>query len=283
MASDLELKTAEAVQPARQTATRGAARLGTAHRTRDLLWMLTAREITIRYKQSVMGLFWALLMPTMVVAAGLAIRVVVARISATPLAPEAVAAIMVKSLPWAFFVSALRACTSSLTANSNLVTRANCPRIVFPLSAVLASLFDLAVAVVPLAIALSWVGVSAGPHALLAAPLLLILTALTGGLGLILATANLYYRDVRYIVEVLLMFAIFFTPVLFEVDMLGEWKGLAMLNPVAPLLESLYQVVVLARPPDWNWVAYSCIATLVVATFGWALFRRLEPTFADNI
>ena len=72
-----------------------------------------------------------------------------------------------------------------------------------------------------------------------------------------------------------LMFAIFFTPVLFEADMLGDWKTLVLFNPVAPLLEALYQTVVLARWPDWGWLAYSCAVAAAIASTAWSLFKRL--------
>jgi lipopolysaccharide transport system permease protein len=251
--------------------------------TLDLLFMITAREIMIRYKQSIMGFFWALLMPALVVAAGLMVRAAVAQLSGRPLETSAMTAILVKSLPWAFFVSAIRSATSSLTTNSNLVTRARCPRVVFPLSSILSALFDFAVALAALVIALAIVKVPVTLQLLWVVPLMLLLIALACGLGLGLATANLFYRDVKYIVEVVLMFAIFFTPVLYETAMLGSWKRFIMLNPVAPVLEGLYSAVALGQPPELGWLAYSAAVTVTIAALSWLLFRRLEPAFADNI
>lgn len=249
----------------------------------DLLFMLTWREIAIKYKQSMMGFFWATSMPCLIVAAGLIVRVGMARLVGTPLALEHVAAIMVKSLPWAFIISALRFATSSLISNSNLVTRANCPRIVFPLSSILSALFDFAIAALPLTIVLAVLGTPLTFQLLWVAPLLLLLVLLVSGLGIALATANLFYRDVKYIVEVLLTFAIFFTPVLYEVDMLGDWRTWVLLNPFAPLLEGLYAAVVLGRTPELVWIAYSAFVTLLVVSGAWLLFRRFEPSFADCI
>src|SRR5690242_6527534 len=88
------------------------------HLTRDLLLALTSREITIRYKESLMGFFWALFMPMLVVLAGVIVRIGTSRLTGAPLGAHTLAAIMVKSLPWAFFVSAVRLATSSFTANS---------------------------------------------------------------------------------------------------------------------------------------------------------------------
>jgi lipopolysaccharide transport system permease protein len=258
-----------------------------SHRSLRLTWellvMVTWREIAIKYKQSVMGFFWALLMPCLIVMAGLIVRLGVSRMSGTALATDAMAAIMVKSLPWAFFVTAIRFSTNSLTANSNLVTRANCPRIVFPLASILSALFDMAIASIPLVIMLFVVGVKVGPQLLWVPVLLVMMMMLVSGLGVLLSTANLFYRDVKYIVEVLLMFGIFFTPVIYEADMLGEWRPWVMLNPMSPILEGLYKVVVTAGQPDLLWTAYSAAASLIIAMVAVLVFRRLEPSFADNI
>ena len=249
----------------------------------ELLLMLTWREIAIKYKQSVMGFFWAILMPCLIVLAGLIVRMGMAHLSGTDLPTDAVAGLMVKSLPWAFVVSAIRFATNSLAANSNLVTRSNCPRIVFPLASVLSALFDMAIALVPLVIVLAFVGVPVTWAMLWALPLTALIVALVAALGVLLATANLFYRDVKYIVEVLLTFGIFFTPVLFEARMLGTWRNWVMLNPLAPLLEGLYEAVVLGHAPDLAWTTYSAVVVLVVAAVAALVYRRLEPIFADCI
>jgi len=249
----------------------------------ELLIMITSREISIRYKQSVMGFLWALFMPTMIVGAGLIVRAAVAHVSGGQLAGDALAAMAVKALAWAFFVTGVRLATSSLAANSALVTRARCPRIVFPLSGVLSALFDLLVAAVPLAVVLMILGTPVHVQILWTPVLVGMLVALVGGLGVLLSTANLFYRDVKYIVEVVLMFGIFLTPVLFETSALGDLQRWIWLNPLTPLMEGLYAVLVLGRAPDLGWVAYSAIVTVTICVGAAFLFRRLEPTFADHI
>lgn len=251
--------------------------------TIELLFMIAWREIAIKYKQSVMGILWAVLMPCLIVLAGLVVRMGMARMSGVPMAPEAVADILIKALPWAFFVSAIRFSTNSLANNANLVTRSNCPRVVFPLASILSSLFDLLVATVPAVLLLAVIGVGVTAHALWVLPILLLLVVLVGSLGVMLATANLFYRDVRYIVEVFLTFGIFFTPVFYSADMIGEWKHWILLNPLAPLLEGLHDAVVAGRTPDLAWLGYSAAVTLVAAIGATVMFRRLEPIFADCI
>jgi lipopolysaccharide transport system permease protein len=255
----------------------------TAHVLRDLLFVLTWRDIKIKYKQSVMGLLWAVLMPAIIVGAGMLIRVAMSKMSGTQLSPDSLASIAVKALPWAFFISAIRFATNSLTSNANLVTKINCPRIAFPVAAVLSALFDLAIAIVPLIAVLAWCGV-APSYALLWVPLIVaLLVLLVSGLGIAFAAANLFFRDVKYIVEVVLTFAIFFTPVLYEVDMLGEWRFWVLLNPIAPLLEGLRTAVVLNTAPELGWLLYSTVVSLLVFAGGWRLFHKLEPAFADSV
>ena len=249
----------------------------------DLLFVLTARDIKIKYKQSVMGLMWAILMPAIIIGAGMLIRVAMAKMSGAPISPNSLASISVKALPWAFFVGALRFAANSLTSNSSLVTKINCPRIAFPAAAVLSALFDFAVAILPLIGILLWTGAPFGAALLWVPPLLVLLVLLVTGLGFAFSAANLFFRDVKYIVEVILTFAIFFTPVLYEADTLGQWRFWVMLNPIAPLLEGLRSAIVLDQPPETGWLIYSGVFSVLTFIGGWRLFQALEPAFADRV
>jgi ABC-type polysaccharide/polyol phosphate export permease len=250
---------------------------------RHLLFMLTWKEIRIRYKQTIMGFFWALLMPMLIVAAGVLIRQAFALVSDQAVNLQDVASICVKALPWAFFVGAIRFATSSLTGNSNLVTKIYFPREVFPVSAVLANLFDFAVASVVVVVVLILARTGLDAHILWLPLLLVLLVFLTLGLGMLLACGNLFFRDVKYIVEVLLTFGIFFTPVFYEAKMLGKWAPVILLNPLAPLLEAMNDVIVLHRPPDYGWLAYSASWAVLGFLIAWRVFERAESAFAENI
>lgn len=245
--------------------------------------MLTWRDIKIKYKQSVMGFLWALLMPMLIVAAGVVVRVGISSVSGRPLAGGQLMTVALKALPWSFFVAALRFSTGSLAANARLVTRIAFPRAVLPVSAVLSQAFDAAVAspVVLLVLVFGSVGVS---WSLVWAPVLLAALFLqVVGLALLLSAANLFFRDVKYIVEVFLTFAIFFTPVFYDAEMLGRWQTLLMLNPVAPVLEGLKACVIEHRPPDLGWTSWSVAVALGLAWAGPAAFQRLEPRFAESV
>jgi lipopolysaccharide transport system permease protein len=252
-------------------------------RNRELLYMITWREIRIRYKQSVMGLLWAVLMPIIITSAGVVVRVAVSRVSGRPITSADIGGIGVKALPWAFFVSALRFGTSSLAGNSSLVTKIKFPRLIFPLSAVLTSLFDMAIATPVFLVLLPFAGVRLSPNVLWVPLLLLILVIFTAGLCIVLSAANLFFRDIKYLVEVVLTFAIFFTPVLYDAAVAGKWRAILMLNPIAPLLEGLNSSVVLRRQPDFPWVAYSASVSVLLLWGGIIFFRRLEPRFAESV
>lgn len=252
-------------------------------RSRELLYMITWREIRIRYKQSVMGLLWAVLMPIIITGAGVLVRIVASRVSGHPITGADIGGIGVKALPWAFFVSALKFGTTSLTGNSSLVTKIKFPRLVFPLSSVLTSLFDMAIAIPVLVMLLPFAGASFSLPLLWVPPLLLAMVLFTGGLCILFSAANLFFRDVKYLVEVVLTFAIFFTPVLYSAALAGKWRWVLMLNPIAPILDGLEASVVHHHQPDLTWLAYSVAVSSLLFWFGVVFFRRLEPRFAESV
>ena len=252
-------------------------------RYRELLAMLTWREIAIRYKQTLMGFLWAILMPMVVVAAGILVRGAFTAISNKPLALSAVFTVAVKSVPWAFFVGAIRFATNSLIANTNLVTKVSLPRAIFPIASVCSQLLDFAVAGLVLGVVLVVGRAGVTWEALWVIPLVLILIALTMGISILTAAASLFYRDVKYLVEVFLTFAIFFTPVLYDVDMFTRLRDWLLLNPVAPILEGLADALVKHQTPPLPWVGYSAaFAGLLLVVALWT-FRRLDPLFAERI
>jgi ABC-type polysaccharide/polyol phosphate export permease len=257
--------------------------LQTLLRYRELGYLFTWREIRIRYKQSVMGFLWAIFMPALIVGAGALVRVVASKWSGRPLTAQDIASVIVRAVIWAFFVSSIRFGTSSLTQNSNLVTKIAFPKELFPIASVMSSLFDFAVASVVVAICLPILGVTFHLEALWSIPLMLVTILLVIGLTLILSASNLFFRDVKYLVEIFLTYAIFFTPVLYPASMAGQWRPLLYLNPVSPLLEATADAVVLGSIPDLPWVGYSVVSSLALFAVGYSLFKQLEASFAERI
>ncbi len=250
---------------------------------RDLLFMLTFRDIRIRYKQAAMGFLWAIFMPIVAVAAGMIIKVAMARVSGREVELLGIVSIAVKVLPWSFFISALRFAVQSLVGNANLVTKIFFPRAVLPLAAILACLFDFSIACLVLVVLLTLAKLGVSVYLFWTPLLIIMLFLFVSGLGLILAAANLFYRDVKYVVEVILTFGIFFTPVLYEADIFGKWKTLLLINPVGSILESINAAVVLKQMPDPFWMSYAGIMSVAVFFLGLHIFRKLEYRFAENI
>ena len=267
---------------------------------RDLLEQLTLRDIKLRYKQAAMGFMWAVFMPCLIVLSGLIIRYAMARLSGATLVRSDIANIAVKGVGWAFFVGALGFATASLVGNASLVTKIYFPREVLPLSSVAAQSFDTAIGLMTLIVILPFLGVT-GRLTMIWVPFLLVLLVLfTTGVSLFLSCADLFYRDVKYIVQIVLMFGIFFTPVFFEPSMLGaRGAHLAMLNPLTGILEGLRLSVVnghnLAQPlttvihgavtPVWEpWeLLYSAVWAVGGMIGATAMFRKLQPLFAEFI
>jgi ABC-type polysaccharide/polyol phosphate export permease len=250
---------------------------------RHLLLILTWRDIKIRYKQSLMGFLWAIFMPMLIVAAGIIVKKGISIFSGQPMRFDDIASVSVKALPWSFFIGTIRFSTNSLVANRALVTKIYFPREVFPLASVLASLFDFTIASIALIAILGFMGIGISFQILWIPPLLLFLVLFSAGLGLLLSCANLFFRDVKYIVDVILTFAIFITPVFYEASMFGNWETLILMNPVGAILECVNTVVVLHRPPNYFWMSYAASWGIGLFLFSWNVFHHLEYSFAENI
>ncbi|HEV2329066.1 MAG TPA: ABC transporter permease [Verrucomicrobiae bacterium] len=253
------------------------------YKYRELFYTLTCRDIKVRYKQSVMGFLWALLMPTLIVGAGVIIRYGFAFASGKHLENADIAAVAVKSVPWAFLVSSIRFSCISLTANTTLVTKIYFPKEIFPLAAVAACLFDFTVASGALVIFLLVLKVGWSVYLLWLPTLLLAMLLLAVGISMIVSAASLFFRDVKYIVEAVLTFAIFFTPVFYDVQMFGKKGKWLLINPAAPILQGISDCVGRHQCPDVSWIAYSMVFAVVTFVGGYLFFKHLEPAFAESI
>jgi lipopolysaccharide transport system permease protein len=253
------------------------------YKYRGLLYMIAYRDIKVRYKQSIMGFMWAILMPVLIVLSGVVVRYAYALASHAPLKTADIASVAVKSLPWAFLVSSIRFACLSLINNKELVTKIYFPKEIFPVAAVVASLFDFFVASGALLLLLLILQTGWGPYLLWTPVLLLTMVLLATGIGMIVSAASLFFRDVKFIVEVLLTFGIFFTPVFYEVSMFGDKGKWLLLNPAGPILEGFSACIARHQSPNLPWFAYSFGFALVALLGGYVFFKHLEPAFAESI
>ena len=257
---------------------------------RELLWQLTRRDIVIRYKQSVMGLAWALLLPLLIVGSGVLVQLAIATVSGHPVERGALGGVVSKSVPWAFFSGAVGFGTGSLLANSVLISRIYFPREVLPTSAVLTQAFDSGIGALALAAALPFLGAVLSPALLWTPLLVLLLVSFTLAATLFLSCANLFFRDVKYLTQVVLTFGIFVTPVFFEPAMLGPRVGrLIMLNPLSPILEGFRLSIMqghslaVADGALWRpaWLLYSALWSVGGLFVAVRYFRASTAKFAE--
>lgn len=270
---------------------------------RELLLALTVRDIRVKYKQAVMGILWVFFMPILAILAGIIIRFAMSYLQGSSLSWEAVTSVVARSQPWLIFAAILGATSQGLLSGMGLASKIYFPRQIIPLSATLGVLFDFTISLTAVVVMLAIismftpVGVMVTGWLLLLPLLLFLLVVMAVGLGLIFGTGNLFFRDVKYIVQVMLQFGIFFTPVYWFVHEMGRFGQLAMLNPIAPLIEGISQCIVGhvevmeagapavyvpgIDPGLWPFLIYSAVFAFGSLLAGLAIFRRSEPFFAE--
>jgi len=249
---------------------------------RELVWSLTVRDIHSRYKQSVLGIAWALLQPLAMTAVFTVFMSMVDRSYAGPI-PRPVF-IYIGMLPWTFFAGGLTSGTECLVGNFNLITKIYFPREVFPISAVLGKVVDLALGVLVLLAMLLMFRIHMTPWALLAIPVLVLQTVLMLGLTFILSSANLFYRDIRHVMPLVTQLWMYISPVVYGLERVhGTILSLYMLNPMASIMDAYRKVVLEAHPPAWNYLGYSAVVSIVIFVVGYRMFKKLEPLFAETV
>ena len=248
---------------------------------RELLYQMTRRDLLLRYKQAVMGFGWAIFMPL--------VNTVVFSVIFTRVAPIDTGMpypiyAFCGLLAWNFSASSFRFAVTSLTANANLVTKVYFPREIFPISAVLVSLVDFAIGSIVLVGLMAYYQI-APTSALIALPwILLVHVIFTLGISLLLAMANLFYRDVKYLFELVLTVWMFLSSVLYPVERIGGVMGwLLQFNPLTPIIEGYRDVLLRGRSPDpASFLTITAVSTLFLIV-AWVVFHRAEYEFAENV
>lgn len=248
---------------------------------RELLYQMTLRDLLLRYKQTVMGFGWAVFMPLVNTAV---FSVIFTRVTTleTPVAYPLFA--YTGFLVWNFFAASLRFSVVSLTGNTNLVQKVYFPREVFPFSSVLVCLVDLTVGSTLLVALMAYYQV-APTAALLFLPVVVLVTVMfTLAVSLFLAMGNLFYRDVKYLFEVVITFWMFATAVVYPVEAVGGKLGLALsMNPMTQIIDAYRAVLLYGRMPDPAGFGATALVSVVLLTVTWHAFHRAEFTFAENI
>lgn len=248
---------------------------------RELLYQMSRRDLLLRYKQTLMGFGWAIFMPLVNTAIFWVVFTRVAPVDAAM--PYAVFAYC-GLLTWNFSASSFRFSVTSLTANANLVTKVYFPREIFPISAVLVSLVDFAVGATVLVVLMAYYQIV--PTAAIAALpwVLAVHVMFTLAVSLLLAMANLFYRDVKYLFELILTMWMFLSAVLYPVEQVGGVMGrVMMLNPMTQIIEGYRDVLLRGQVPDpMSFLATTAVSVVCLAT-AWMVFHRAEYEFAESV
>lgn len=256
--------------------------LGAVWKYRELLYFLTWRDIKVRYKQTVLGAAWAILQPTLTMVIFSVIFGHLAKMPSDGI-PYPVF-VFCALLPWQLFAHALSESSNSLISNQNLITKVYFPRLVIPMSAVLAGLVDFSVASAVLAGLMMYYGVIP-TQAVLWLPLFVLFAVLTAlAVGLWLSALNVRFRDVRYTIPFLIQFWMFATPVAYPSTLIPEeWRPMYGINPMAGVVEGFrWALLGQKQPPGLLlWVSVAMVLLLFIG--GLSYFRRTEATFADVV
>ncbi|MBE9138816.1 ABC transporter permease [Nodosilinea sp. LEGE 07088] len=253
-------------------------------RYRELFYFLAWRDILVRYKQTAIGVAWALIRPflTMVV-----FSVVFGRLANLPSEGGAPYPILVFAamLPWQFFANALTECSNSLITNANLISKVYFPRLVVPTSAVIVSFVDFLISGVILLGLMVWYS-QVPSWRIVTLPLFVAIAfAAAMGAGLWLAALNVQYRDFRYVVPFLVQFGLYISPVGFSSAIIPDrWRLLYSLNPMVGVIDG-FRWAIIGGDVALYWPGFllSMLLVVMLLVTGILYFRRMERTFADVI
>ncbi|MEZ6193532.1 MAG: ABC transporter permease [Phycisphaerales bacterium] len=252
-------------------------------RRRDLAWVLALRDLRVRYKQTLLGVSWAVIQPlaTMVVLHIFFGKVMgmAERVGDVPYPVFLYAGL----LPWTLFANAVTSSSNSLVGNAHILSKVYFPRLLLPLSATIVPVIDYCIAFAVLAGLMLWFKVPMTLGLLWLAPLILSTVIAVLGVGILLASLTVSYRDFRYVVPFMLQLWFFMTPVIYSIGFVPErYQWLMNLNPMAGTIDA-FRAAVLGQPVNIGaWLVSASVAVLTLLV-GLMWFSKLERKFADVV
>ena len=251
---------------------------------RELFHILAWRDLAVRYKQTVIGVAWALIRPVLMMGVFTVVFGKIAKLPSVGAAPYAVM-VFAAMLPWQFFSAALSESSNSLIANSNLISKIYFPRLIVPAASIITSLVDLLISFSILVAMMAWFNYWPDWR-ILSLPLFIALAfGAAIGAGLWLCALNVEYRDFRYIVPFIVQFGLYISPVGFSSSIVPEqWRLLYSLNPMVGVIDGFRWAILRgAAPLFWPGLLISIALTGILCISGTWYFRKMERTFADVI
>ena len=250
---------------------------------RELLYFLTWRDVKVRYKQTVLGVLWAILQPLLTMLISSLIFGYLggfgSRTGGIPYPIFAYAAL----LPWTFFSNAITNSGNSLVGSANLITKVYFPRMIIPGAAVAAGLVDFFIAFILLVGLMLYYKVALTWNLLLFPALMLLITLLAIGVGMWLSALNVKYRDIRHALPFIVQLLMFVSPVFYPSNVFpAKWRLVYLLNPLAGIIDG-YRSSLFGQRIDWIGLGISTLITLIILVYASYSFRRMERTFADIV
>lgn len=252
---------------------------------RELLGFLTWRDLKVRYKQTALGVLWAIMQPlfTMLIFNAFLGRVTnVASISAN--IPQGIA-IYAALVPWTFFANAVTTSGNSLVGSAHLISKVYFPRLLVPTAAVIAALLDFVIAsifLLPLLLAYGYLP-PIGWHTLMMLPIVVLMALLGLGAGLWMSALNVKYRDIRYALPFIMQLGLFGTPIFYARQTLpAKWQTVLLFNPMTGVIEN-FRAAMFGLPSQWLSLGVSCVLAALMMFYALLVFRHMERSFADII
>lgn len=251
-------------------------------RHRELFYFLSWRDLKVRYKQTAIGILWAIFKPFI---AMVVFSVFFGKLAKMPSdgIPYPIF-VYVGLLLWQFFSVSLSQASNSLVANKDMITKVYFPRLILPVSSIMTNFVDFFVASVILVGLMFYYNYMPNLAGLLILPLLLLITFLAAmGSGLLLAAINVKYRDVRYILPFLIQMLLFVTPVIYPTSILQKYSWILALNPMTGVIKAARAAILGNAPINWTLLLISGIACVLLLIVGLIYFKKTEKYFADIV
>ena len=249
---------------------------------RELLGLLAWRDVSVRYKQSLVGIGWAVIQPLMTMVVFTVIFGMFAKLPSDGI-PYPVFSYCAL-LPWNYFARSLGGASDSLVGSSHLITKVYFPRLILPLSKVFAGLVDFAVAFVILLAMMVWYHMTPTAGLLLLPVFMLIAMLAALGVGLWLTALNVKYRDVAFVVPFLTQFWMYASPVAYSTSLIPQkWQWLYGLNPMVGVIEGFRWALLGKAAPNAEMMLVSFAGICAILVSGLFYFRKMERTFADIV
>jgi lipopolysaccharide transport system permease protein len=249
---------------------------------RDLFYFLVARDIKVRYKQTVLGGLWAIIQPffSMVVFSLFFGKLAKVPSDGVPYPIFSFTAM----IAWTYFSNAVTGCGNSLVGNTNLISKVYFPRIIIPITSVLARLLDFSIAFVILLLLMFYFHIYPTFMVLLLPLLMLLLILIASGVGTFLGALNAKYRDIQYVIPLLVQLWMFVSPVVYPTSMIPEkYRFIYSLNPLTGVIEGFRSILLGTVPFPTQMVLYSGFVGLILFIIGISYFKQVERNFADII